>query len=277
MRFQILGSSSCGNAALVDTADSTFLIDAGLSGLKIRRILAELGRSIEEVDAVFVTHEHTDHTAGIVGLSKYPHLKFFANPDTAQAIERRLNRRINWQFFQTGDTFCFQDLTVQTFSIPHDAYDPVGYIFQVPGPASEPLRLAWVTDLGHIPPSIRYLVQSVDLLVIESNYDDEMLQQDSRRPWSLKQRIRGRHGHLSNQDTHDFLLSNPHAKWQYVYLVHLSRDCNCPKIVKNLFKPLVDRLKRFQIDVFDPLGGPSPWIDLALKNESPITDNVYKN
>lgn len=264
MRFLILGSSSSGNCALISTAQTHVLLDAGFSGLKIRRMLEQMHLSVEQIEAVFITHEHLDHTNGILGLSKYPHIKFFANQDTAQAIERRLKRSINWEIFETHDTFWYKDLQIKTLSVPHDAYDPVGYIFKNPCSqnAERILSLAWITDLGHLPLSVKQAVYDVDFLVLESNYDEELLDQDSKRPWSIKQRIRGRHGHLSNDEAHRFLTQSPHAKWKKVKLVHLSRDCNDLNLLKNLFQETPPQ-NLFELGICDPNGwGIEPWIDL---------------
>ncbi len=267
MLFRILGSSSAGNSALVQTQEACVLIDAGLSCLRTRRILENWGRSIEMIEAVFITHEHQDHIAGILGLSKYPHIQFFANRDTAEAIERRLKRPVRWSLFETGDSFFFKDLHIRTVSIPHDAYDPVGYILRSGQHPEKGLSLAWVTDLGHIPPSVKQAIHQVDLLVIESNYDEALLEQDAKRPWALKQRIRGRHGHLSNQDTHHFLSEARTAKWKHVQLVHLSRDCNDVKLVHTLFTQMCKSENDFSIGVFDPLGGPGEFLDLNQLTE----------
>lgn len=262
MQFQILGSSSAGNCGLLQTAQTKILIDAGFSGLKTRRLLNTLGHDIEHIEAIFITHEHHDHTAGILGLSKYPHIKFFANIDTANAIERKLKRSIDWSIFNTGDTFFFKDLEIQTLSIPHDAYDPVGYIMKTQSINEKTVSLAWVTDLGHVPLAIKHAVLDVDLLILEANYDDDMLDQDTKRPWSLKQRIRGRHGHLSNKDAHAFIEGQAGANWQHIALVHLSRDCNHIDRLKDLVYNTGTHLDQRCISIFDPLSGPSPVFSL---------------
>ncbi|MGB0184801.1 MAG: MBL fold metallo-hydrolase, partial [Opitutales bacterium] len=150
--FQILGSSSLGNCALLRTPESKILIDAGFSGKRIEAKLESLGESIDQIQAVFLTHEHSDHALGIRGLSRRPDLPIFANRDTADAVQAKLSKRPNWQVFETGTTFHFRDLEVRSFALPHDAYDPVGYVFRWDGGASTPTQsLAWITDLGYVP------------------------------------------------------------------------------------------------------------------------------
>lgn len=230
------------------------LIDAGFSGKRICGMLAEVGESLETLDAVFLTHEHTDHAQGIRGLSKRADLPVFANRDTAEAVQAKLTKRPSWQLFETGTTFSFRDLEIHAFSIPHDAYDPVGYTFRWGEEGdlfSPPKSLAWVTDLGYVPPHVQEHIRSVQTLVLEANYDESLLDQDTKRPWSTKQRIRGRHGHLSNELAFNTLKSlNGSSKVEEVYLAHLSKDCNTLDKVQNMLSELIQ--KQFSISIVDP-------------------------
>lgn len=258
--FHILESSSAGNSAVLQTCFSTVLIDAGLSSRKLETGLAKIGLSLEAIDAVFLTHEHQDHAAGLLGLSRWPQLNIFANRDTSEALQQRLNPRIQWNFFDTGTTFAFQDLIVSTLRLPHDACDPVGYVFRW---GSEDLfapagSLAWMLDLGYIPEAVGNAIQNVEVLVIESNHDLALLDRDRRRPFSVKQRVRGRHGHLSNHDLLEWFKRVDQPYWRQVYLAHLSRDCNDPVLVQQAFAPF--ETHRCSITVVDPQnGGPPPY------------------
>ena len=253
-KFKILGSSSSGNAALLRTGKSNILIDAGLSGKKLKFLLSDEGLSIDELDAVFLTHEHNDHSAGIRGLSRYMNLPIFANRDTIDAIQPKLPRRPNWKQFETGEPFQFLEFKVHPFSVPHDAYDPVGFYFEWgKGDLFDPpSSLAWVTDLGFVPTLVRERIRQASILVIEANHCTEMLEKDEKRPWSLKQRIRGRHGHLSNQTTFELLESMENACWREVFLMHLSQDCNDVNLVRERFRKLPGQGKRFATYVIDP-------------------------
>ena len=254
--FHILGSSSNGNCSLLRTENSTVLIDAGFSGKRIERMLAEIGESINTIDAIFLTHEHSDHAQGIRGLSRRADLPIFANQDTAEAVQKKLSRQVNWQLFQTGTTFKFRDIEVGSFTVPHDAYDPVGFTFHWGNESDliSPRRsLAWITDLGYVPEYIKECIKSVEILVLEANYDERLLESDLKRPWSIKQRIRGRHGHLSNSACYETIKSlNGHSSIQEVYLAHLSRDCNTVEQVQNKFADIVDSACKFKIHVIDP-------------------------
>jgi phosphoribosyl 1,2-cyclic phosphodiesterase len=239
MRFCILGSGSSGNSALIVTEGTRILLDAGFSARRLGSLLAAVGESIERVDAVFVTHEHSDHSSGIESLKKYPHLKFFANAPTARAIQKMLSWSPQWSIFATGSKFQFRDLDIESFSIPHDAHDPVGFRFTsgLDGDLFFPRRtLAWVTDLGHAPQNVRERIRESDVVVIEANHCPRMLEADPKRSWTLKRRIGGRHGHLSNERMSELLTSVASPRWRKVYLAHLSRDCNSRDAVEGALR-----------------------------------------
>lgn len=253
--FQILGSSSAGNCGLLRTDHSVVLVDAGFSARQITAMLNEAGLEISQLDGVFLTHEHNDHAAGIRGLAKYPDLPIFANRATAEAIQSKLKARPNWHLFETGSQFQFRDLEIHPFSVPHDAYDPVGFTFAwgEDDLFSKRHSLAWITDLGYVPGLVKEIAESVEFLFIESNYDESLLESDTRRPWSTKQRIRSRHGHLSNRDCHELIEQfNPLARLRHIWLGHLSRDCNRYDWVKDAMGQLSRTNGRFTTEVIDP-------------------------
>ena len=237
MKFCILGSGSSGNCALLQSAGTRVLVDAGFSPRKTSQLLAACGESLERIEAIFVTHEHGDHAALVAGLNRHPHIQVFANASTARTLQSRLDFKVNWQLFETGARFRFRDLEVESFSVPHDAQDPVGFLFSAgAGDLFSPLRrLAWLTDLGHCPQHIHERIREVEILVVESNHCAELLKADTKRPWSLKQRIGGRHGHLSNQSTRALLDAVASPNWRHVFLTHLSRECNSPDTVRRAF------------------------------------------
>jgi len=240
LRFCILGSGSSGNSALLATPRARVLVDAGFSVRRLTRLLADAGETLDRIDAVFLTHEHGDHSAAIEGLRRHPRIQIFANGPTARAVQENLSYRPAWKVFETGASFRFLDLEVESFAVPHDAHDPVGFRFTVGEEQDlfEPRRsLAWLTDLGHVPPQVRERVRECDVLAVESNHCPRMLQADVRRSWSTKQRISGRHGHLSNDATLELLASVASPRWRRIYLTHLSRDCNSPSAVEAALAP----------------------------------------
>ncbi|MEO6875024.1 MAG: MBL fold metallo-hydrolase [Opitutaceae bacterium] len=229
MRFCILGSGSSGNSALLTTEGARILVDAGFSAKKLVGLLAAAGESLERVDAIFLTHEHGDHAAGIEGLKKFPHIRVFANAATARAIQTHLTHKPDWQIFETGARFRFRDLEIESFTVPHDAQEPVGFRFTSgsDGDLFSPRRsLAFLTDLGHAPQHIREHIRDCEVIVVEANHCPELLKADLKRPWATKQRISGRHGHLSNDGVRELLADVASPRWRRIYLTHLSRDCN---------------------------------------------------
>jgi phosphoribosyl 1,2-cyclic phosphodiesterase len=234
MRFSILGSGSAGNSALLQTDTTRVLIDAGFSARRLDGLLAALGEKLENIDAIFLTHEHGDHAAALTGMARHPQIKVFANRATAQAVQSGLKHRPAWNLFETGATFRFRDLEVSSFAVPHDAQDPVGFVIaHGEGDLLSPRHtLAWLTDLGHAPQHVRERIREADVLVVEANHCPQMLDADQKRPWSTKQRISGRHGHLSNAAAGELLASVASPRWRHVFLAHLSRDCNSPAAVE---------------------------------------------
>jgi phosphoribosyl 1,2-cyclic phosphodiesterase len=254
--FKILGSSSSGNSAFLDTGNSKILIDAGFSGKQINEKLKAIGESVDSLDAVFLTHEHSDHSQGIRGISKRYDLPIFANRDTADAVQTKLKKNINWKIFETGTDFTFRDLKIRSYSLPHDAYDPVGFNFYWGEPDdlfSKLGSLAWVTDLGYIPEHVKIQIKEVQTLVIESNFEERLLKEDTKRPLSIKQRIRGRHGHLSNEDTFQFLNESiAGSKIESLHIAHLSKDCNKVELVLENTRKLKEKYPHLEIQVVDP-------------------------
>ena len=244
LRFRILGCGSSGNAALLQTDDTRVLVDAGFSAKKLGELLAAAGESYASIDAIFLTHEHGDHAAALTGLARHPHIKVFANRLTAETVQRNLKHRVDWQLFETGATLRFRDFEVASFAVPHDAQDPVGFLIaHGHGDLLSPRHsLAWLTDLGHAPAHVRERIREADVLVVEANHCPVMLEADTKRPWATKQRISGRHGHLSNAAARELLESITRPRWRHVFLTHLSRDCNSPAAVAAACGPVLATL-----------------------------------
>ena len=188
----VLGSGSSGNCSLVETPTTRILIDAGFSTRRITQRLAEIGVQPEQIDGILVTHEHSDHSCGLNVWSKRFKTPIYANRLTAEALSKSVTNAA-WKIFATGSAFPIGDLEVDSFSIPHDAAEPVGYVLRH---ASR--EIGFLTDLGFATRMVTERVRAVHTLVIETNHDEKMLQNDTRRPWAVKQRIMSRHGHLSN-------------------------------------------------------------------------------
>ena len=188
----VLASGSSGNCALVETSTTRVLVDAGLSAKRVAERLAAAGVAPEQLDGILLTHEHSDHAAAIGVWGRRHGTPVFANRLTAEALSD-LGKGVDWKIFQTGSHFELGTLQIQSFAIPHDAAEPVGFVLTHQGQS-----LGLLTDLGFPTRMVIERVKSVHTLIIEANHDEKMLQDDTRRPWSTKQRIMSRHGHLSN-------------------------------------------------------------------------------
>jgi phosphoribosyl 1,2-cyclic phosphodiesterase len=221
----ILGSGSAGNCAFVETSRARVLIDAGFSLRQIRKRLATIGKTPENLTAILITHEHSDHVQGLAQLSEKLGVPVYCNRPTQEAIEYQSKIKLNCRLFATGATFELEDLAVETFSIPHDAQDPVGFLLQ-----TERGNIGFLTDLGHATKLALERVRRANVLVLEANHDVKLLQDCPHRPWSLKQRILSRHGHLSNETAAEATEQIMSADLQHLYLGHLSSQCNRPQL-----------------------------------------------
>ena len=265
VRFTILGSGSSGNCAYIETESSRVLVDAGFSPRQIRQRLAMIGRTPENLSAIFITHEHADHISGLFGLAEKLRIPIYCNRDTQEAIAWAFKERWNgkrdplfdgmektaadfiakleWRLFQTGDRFELNDLLVETFPIPHDAQDPVGYLLRTTGG-----NFGFATDLGHMTKLVMERIRAANVLVLESNHDVRMLQ-DSHRSWHLKQRILGRHGHLSNEAAAEAAEQIMSADLKHLYLAHLSRECNKPELAMRVMTERMGRIGAGHVQV----------------------------
>jgi phosphoribosyl 1,2-cyclic phosphodiesterase len=224
LRFTVLASGSRGNCALLETEGTRILVDAGISGRQIEERLQAVGCSLREVQAVFLTHEHGDHVAGLNVLARRHGIPVHCNRLTLEYLREGLPDYGGWKIFETGETVPCGDLQVETFSIPHDAYDPVGFMFH-----HSLGSVGFLTDLGYATKLVVERVRRARALVLEANHDIAMLQQDTKRPWSVKQRILSRHGHLSNEAAAEVAAQVAGMNLEDLYLGHLSEDCNSPE------------------------------------------------
>lgn len=246
----ILGSGSSGNCAVVESPTCKLLVDGGLSARQITKRLALANVNAEDLDGVLVTHEHGDHVGGVGILCKQFGLPVFCNSLTGEAMrggsqERHLAPHKEWKFFQSGGEFAVKDIAVQTFPVPHDAVDPVGFVLH-----HSTSSIGFLTDLGFATKLVAERVRSVQMLLIETNHDEKLLQNDTRRPWSVKQRIMSRHGHLSNESAAEFLSGLIGNGLERVILGHLSRDCNSPEIALNTVRSRLAKANGETTEVF---------------------------
>lgn len=242
VKLTILGSGSAGNSAYLETDEARVLVDVGFSARQIRQRLASIGRAPENLSGILITHEHGDHVQGLAGIAEKLGIPVYCNRATQEEIQRQLETRIEYRLFVTGGAFEVGDIAVETFAVPHDAQDPVGYLLRTSAGT-----FGFATDLGHVTTLVMERLRAANVVVLEANHDVKMLQDCLRRPWSLKQRILSRHGHLSNEAAAEAVAEFMSAELRHLYLGHLSRDCNRPDLALGAVQTRLDRLNATQV------------------------------
>ena len=235
-RLTVLASGSKGNSAVVASARTRVLVDAGLSCRETFRRMRAAGEEPEKLDAILISHEHSDHVVGLEVLARKTKAPVYMTADTHEAWVRDRRQRARGEpqpppperveFFSAGHSFVIGDVTVTPFTTPHDATDPVAFTFRVEG-----VKLGLVTDLGYLPASVRDHLRGCDGLMIESNHDLEMLR-GGPYPWVVKQRVMSRVGHLSNDALAEFFASDYDGAAAFLVLAHLSEQNNHPEIAR---------------------------------------------
>ena len=225
IEFSILGSGSGGNAALVRSGGAVLLVDAGLSARELGARMATMGVSPGDLCGIVLTHEHGDHARGLGTFLKRHRVPVLATGMTRAVLRDAAGDGVSWRTMPGAGFFAWEGFEIETFAVPHDAVEPVGFVIGAGG-----VKLGVLSDLGHVTPALEARVGGVDALFVEANYDPDMLARDTKRPWSTRQRIAGRHGHLSNEQTAALLKAVGRPELQRVVLGHLSRDCNAPEL-----------------------------------------------
>lgn len=224
-KLAVLASSSAGNSALVATERTRLLVDAGLSRKETFERLAEVECRPSELTAILITHEHSDHVNGLVGIAKRLDVPVFMTAGTAEAIEwSGYSPRLN--ILTLGLQCCIGDIEVDPFSVPHDAADPVGFSFRADG-----VKISIATDLGSITDEVARALRGSHALLLESNHDLDMLKAGPY-PWALKRRVMGAYGHLSNDAACQFVREELDTETEVVILGHLSEHNNHADLVR---------------------------------------------
>jgi phosphoribosyl 1,2-cyclic phosphodiesterase len=233
LRVSILASGSSGNITLLETQRTRLLVDCGLGKRETLARLAAIEQTVDHIDGILISHEHSDHCNGLpqmLGLWKAP---LYVTEQTLDALNRalpdRLAKRLRGvETIQAGQHFTIGDIDVHAFQIPHDAADPIGFTFRTNG-----TKMALVTDLGYMPELVKVHLRDADCLLLESNHDLDMLKVGPY-PWVVKQRVLSRTGHLSNHAVSEYL-SDPEgfdARARYLILAHLSLENNNPDLAR---------------------------------------------
>jgi len=244
MKICVLGSSSAGNATYIELDGLKILVDAGLCYRSIKNRLAELGVEVSALDAIFITHEHADHINGLKTLLNHHKIPVYCTRFTAQAIEEILKIEADFYIFSQCEPFRFHTIQAEAFPVFHDAQDPVGFCFYTKNG-----KLGMVSDIGYLTLMVKQKLAGCHVLIVESNHDPKLLMADIRRPMSLKQRIKGKQGHLSNADACKLVDEIAHAQLKHVVLYHLSQDCNLPSLAYGLMKNTLSERGFHQTDI----------------------------
>jgi len=228
-----LASGSKGNSLFISWGKTSVLIDAGLSGIEIERRLSARNQSIEDLTAILVTHEHSDHIRGVGILSRRYNIPVYINKSTYTKAST-LGKLAGCEFFECGNSFKIDGMKISSFTISHDAVDPTGFTLE-----KKDKKIGIATDLGIATNLVKECLKDCSFLYLESNHDPDMLI-NGPYPWSLKQRIKGNQGHLSNIDMQKLLKELNNEKLKHVTLAHLSEENNTPEKVFNAATLAVD-------------------------------------
>jgi|SRR5579862_1286136 len=227
----VLASGSRGNSAIVESSSTRILVDAGISCRETFKRMKAVGEDAHSLSAILITHEHSDHVNGLQMLARKLNVPIFMTGATHHAWARSVRDSTGElpdtqtiEFFSSGHAFQIGDIEIRPFTIPHDAADPVGFTFRAEG-----VKIGFGTDLGYMPPSICDHLRGCDVLVLESNHDLEMLR-GGPYPWSVKQRVMSRVGHLSNEKLAEFFTRDYDGGAAFIVLAHLSEQNNHPEI-----------------------------------------------
>ena len=228
VKFISLASGSSGNCYYIGTEKYGILIDAGIAVRTIKKSLKEVGIGMETIRAVFVTHDHADHIKAVGGLGEKLHIPVYTTARIHEGINKSycMTEKLSTcvHYLHKGETMELEDFTITAFEVPHDGTDNVGYCMNIDGKI-----FSFLTDLGHITPTAAEYICKANYLVLEANYDEEMLKMGPY-PQYLKERIAGPNGHMSNRETADFLAENINESLKYIWLCHLSKDNNHPEL-----------------------------------------------
>jgi phosphoribosyl 1,2-cyclic phosphodiesterase len=223
----VLGSGSTGNATLVVAGETRILIDCGLSARELTRRFATAGELVDQLSAIIITHEHSDHIRGLATLIKHLHIPIFISPSAWQAAKWNQHLSVpDLQPLMPKQLVEVGNLRIQPIAIPHDSVDPLAFSVESAG-----IKIAIVTDLGHIPATVAEQLLGCQALVLEANHDLDMLKA-SNYPWSIKQRVLSHFGHLSNREMARFLRQDFDGQADYLILAHLSQQNNHPELAR---------------------------------------------
>ena len=254
MRFLSLGSGSRGNATLLQSGETLLLLDCGFTRKELQRRLSLVDLACDDIDAILLTHEHSDHLRGAKALSRHHAIPVWATAGTLRGSEWTESSELHQINANSGD-FRIGDIRITPFTVPHDAAEPCQYVF-----ADSRKRVGILTDAGSVTSHIVSQLQQLDALLLEFNHDQQMLR-NGPYPRSLQRRVGGDHGHLSNAQSIGLLGQLDHQNWQHLVAAHISEKNNDPQLVRSA----LDSFDTSMASRFSVLNQekPSRWFDLG--------------
>jgi phosphoribosyl 1,2-cyclic phosphodiesterase len=261
LRFRVLGSGSSGNATLVEGGGTRILIDAGLSPRALAERLQSAGVEPSSLAAVVISHEHTDHARGAAAFSAKWGVRLWGTAGTYAAAGLGAEEIAGYDVLQAGGRRRVGALSVTGVGIPHDAAEPLAFVISAEGAS-----LGHATDLGHVNRGLVEAFRDCDALLVESNYDPEMLR-SGPYPWSLKERILGLHGHLSNDDVARYLAQGLGGACRAVVLAHLSQKNNHPEVALMAAEQSLRRRGRTEVRLTLSDAEGTDWIEVGKPRE----------
>jgi phosphoribosyl 1,2-cyclic phosphodiesterase len=236
--FCPLASGSKGNSIFIGGNTTKILIDAGISCLQIEKRLGSLDVSIDDIDAIVITHEHTDHIAGLKVLLGKKNIPVICNAETAKGIYGNLGIKPSFKIFITGETFELGEMTISPISIQHDTLDPVAFSVVI-----EDVKIGVCTDIGFVTTVVKQALTGCHYLYVEANHQEEMVMA-SPRSYVYKRRVMGRQGHLSNNQCAELITEINHHSLKHIYLAHLSDECNSQKLAIDIITKALQKVER---------------------------------
>jgi len=258
MRVVVLGSGSGGNAVVVESGARRILLDAGFACREIERRLAAVGIDADTLDALVLTHEHVDHSRGADRFARRHHLPIFATAGTLEGSRLRAETAAAAIVLRSGERREVGGFEIEPFALPHDAREPIGLVVE----DGAGLRLGLAADLGCLSRLAWARLAGLDVLLLETNHDLDMLR-NGPYPWALKQRVAGRHGHLSNLEAAQGLPELVSERLRWVVLYHLSRTNNLPALAAAAIGEALERAGSRALVALTHQFAPTPWLEVT--------------
>ncbi len=241
----VLGSGSRGKALHLEHRGVALLVDAGLSAKQLETRMEETGAAGAQLLGVVLTHEHGDHCAGLKTFLKKRKVPVYASHGTKDALEPHV-ATAEWRSFEAGTQLEIGAFRVETFPVPHDAAEPIGLRV-----TAGTTRIGLISDLGFVTRLVVERLKGCAALVLESNYDEAMLREEEKRPWSVKQRISARHGHLSNGAAAKLVEEVAGVELRELFLGHISEDCNRPELARKAMEEALRKAGRSGVRIHE--------------------------